>query len=161
VGLITISDRASSGEYPTGDLSGKAMRECCEQYPNYYEISEQIIVPDEKEKIKQALLGMTEKGYNLIFTSGGTGFFERDITPEATLEVIERRAESLANYILMESMKLVPTACLSRAVVGTKGKTMIINLPGKPKAVKENYEILMRNNVLIHALGQLKGTEKH
>jgi molybdopterin adenylyltransferase len=153
VGLITISDRASSGEYPTGDLSGKAMRECCEQYPHFYEIAEQTIVADDKEKIKETLISMSDKGFNLVFTSGGTGFFERDITPEATLEVIERRAESLANYILMESMKIVPTACLSRAVVGTRGKTMIINLPGKPKAVKENFEILMRSHVLIHALG--------
>lgn len=117
---------------------------------------------DEKDQIKHALIEMCdEMGCNLVFTSGGTGFFERDITPEATLEVIHRRAESLANYILMESMKIVPTACLSRAVIGTRGKTMIINLPGKPKAVKENIEILMRNNVLVHALGQLKGTDKH
>lgn len=126
-----------------------------------YEIVEQTIIPDEKDKIKEALLSMCSQGYNLVLTSGGTGFFERDITPEATLEVLERRAESLQSYVLMESMKLVPTACLSRAAMGTRGKTMIINLPGKPKAVKENFEILMRNGVLVHALGQLKGTDKH
>ncbi|CDW71322.1 molybdopterin biosynthesis [Stylonychia lemnae] len=162
VGIITISDRASSGEYPTGDLSGQAMRQCCESFPHYYNIIQQTIVSDDKEKIKGELLRMSDElKCNLVLTSGGTGFFERDITPEATLEVIERRAESLANYILIESMKIVPTACLSRAVIGTRGKTMIINLPGKPKAVKENFEILMRSNVLIHALGQLKGTDKH
>lgn len=98
---------------------------------------------------------------NLIFTSGGTGFYSRDNTPEATLEVIEKRADPLVFYVIQESCKLVPTACLSRAVIGSKGKTLIVNLPGKPKAVKENFEILMRNGILIHALGQLKGTDKH
>lgn len=98
---------------------------------------------------------------NLIFTSGGTGFFERDNTPEATIEVIEKRADPLMVYVIQESCKLVPTACLSRAVIGSKGKTLIVNLPGKPKAVKENFEILMRKGILIHALGQLKGTDKH
>jgi molybdopterin adenylyltransferase len=98
---------------------------------------------------------------NLIFTSGGTGFFERDVTPEATLEVIEKRADPLIIYVIQESCKIVPTACLSRAIIGSRGKTLIINLPGKPKAVKENFEILMRKGILIHALGQLKGTDKH
>lgn len=95
----------------------------------------------------------------MIFTSGGTGFNVRDITPEATLDVIERRSHSLSTYVLVESMKIVPTACLSRSVIGTRGKTMIINLPGKPNAARENIEILMRNNILIHALGTLKGTD--
>ena len=108
---------------------------------------------DEKDQIKVELLRMSDLGLNLVFTSGGTGFFERDVTPEATSEVIEKRADNLVVYVMQESMKLVPTACLSRAVIGTRGKTMIINLPGKPKAVKENFEILMRNGILIHALG--------
>lgn len=95
VGLITISDRASSGQYPTGDLSGKQMRESCESYPGVFSISEQVIVSDEKELIKEALVKMSEKGYTLILTSGGTGFFDRDVTPEATQEVIEKRADSM------------------------------------------------------------------
>lgn len=95
---------------------------------------------------------MCDKGYALVLTSGGTGFFERDVTPEATIEIIEKKADSLITFILSESMKIVPTACLSRAVAGMRGKTLIINLPGKPKAVKENFEILMRNGVLLHAL---------
>ena len=159
VGLITVSDRASAGLYPTGDLSGLAMRECCESYPNFFGVAKQVIVSDTKEIIKEALLSMLD--CNLVFTSGGTGFFERDVTPEATLEVIEKKAESLVFYVIQESCKIVPTACLSRAVIGTRGKTLIINLPGKPKAVKENFEILMRKGILIHALGQLKGTDKH
>lgn len=88
VGLITVSDRASSGEYPTGDLSGKAMKESCNEFPDTYEVVEQTIVNDDKERIKNTLIEMCDKGYSLVLTSGGTGFFERDVTPEATLEVI-------------------------------------------------------------------------
>ena len=147
--------------YPTGDLSGQAMRECCESFPNFFQVAKQQIVSDEKEQIVKALKEMCGEGYNLVVTSGGTGFFERDITPEATLEVIEKRADSLVQYVIQESCKIVPTACLSRAVIGMKGKTMIVNMPGKPKAVKENFEILMRKGILIHALSQLKGGDKH
>lgn len=136
------------------------MRECCESFPNFFAIDKQVIVSDSKEGIKEALSSMIDR-CNLVFTSGGTGFSERDNTPEATLEVIEKRADSLVFYVIQESCKIVPTACLSRAVIGSKGKTMIVNLPGKPKAVKENFEILMRKGILIHALGQLKGTDKH
>lgn len=98
VGLITVSDRASAGEYPTGDLSGVAMRECCEGFPNFFHISKQVIVNDTKERIKEALLAMLD--CNLVLTSGGTGFFERDNTPEATLEVIEKKADSLVFYVI-------------------------------------------------------------
>jgi molybdopterin adenylyltransferase len=89
----------------------------------------------------------------LILTSGGTGFAQRDVTPEATKLVIDRYAESLFQYMIGEAVKIVPTACLSRGIIGMKGKTMIVNLPGKPKAVKENMDILMKNNILTHALG--------
>jgi molybdopterin adenylyltransferase len=159
VGLITVSDRASLGQYPTGDLSGQAMRECCESYPNFFHIAKQVIVDDSKINIKNAISEMLD--FNLVFTSGGTGFFERDNTPEVTSEIIEKRADALMVYVTQESCKIVPTACLSRAIIGSKGKTLIVNLPGKPKAVKENFEILMRKGILIHALGQLRGTDKH
>jgi molybdenum cofactor synthesis domain-containing protein len=137
------------------------MKDCCNEHSDLYEVTEQIIVSDDKEKIKHALISLCDKACNLVLTSGGTGFFERDVTPEATTEVIERKADSLMTYILTESMKFVPTACLSRAVAGMRGKTLIINLPGKPKAVKENFEILMRNGMLVHALRQLNGGDKH
>jgi molybdopterin adenylyltransferase len=152
VGLITVSDRASLGQYPTGDLSGQAMRECCESYPNFFGIAKQVIVDDSKDNIREAMLSMVGQ-CNLVFTSGGTGFFERDNTPEVTSEIIEKRADALMVYVTQESCKIVPTACLSRAIIGSKGKTLIVNLPGKPKAVKENFEILMRKGILIHALG--------
>ena len=98
---------------------------------------------------------------DLILTSGGTGFSVRDVTPEATLQVIDRKADSLAQYMIQEAIKIVPSACLSRAVIGMKHKTMIVNLPGKPKAVKENFDILMKNSILAHALGSMVGTDKH
>lgn len=98
---------------------------------------------------------------DLIFTSGGTGFAIRDVTPEATASVIDRRADSLSSYVIGEAVKIVPTACLSRGIIGMRGKTMIVNFPGKPKAVKENFEILMRNNVLYHAVNLLKGSSSH
>jgi len=98
VGLITISDRASLGEYPTGDLSGQAMRDCCESFPNFFDITKQVIVNDNKDNIKSALVSMLD--CNLIFTSGGTGFYERDNTPEATLEVIDKRADPLVMYVI-------------------------------------------------------------
>ena len=97
----------------------------------------------------------------MILTSGGTGFAERDVTPEATTQILDKKAESLTQFMIQEAIKIVPTACLSRGIIGMKGRTMIVNLPGKPKAVKENFEILMRNNVLLHALGQLRGSDKH
>lgn len=95
---------------------------------------------------------------DMILTSGGTGFTERDITPEATLDIIDRKADSMSQYMISEALKYTPMACLSRGVIGMKGKTMIINLPGKPKAVKENLEILMRNGLLLHALAYLKSS---
>ena len=98
---------------------------------------------------------------DLVLTSGGTGFAQRDVTPEATLQIIDRHADALSQYVAAESIKITPMACLSRGIIGMKDKTMIVNLPGKPKAVKENMEILMRNNLLLHALGLLKGTDSH
>lgn len=135
------------------------MKECCESFPNFFHVHKQVIVNDEKDNIKESLMSMLD--CNLVFTSGGTGFFERDVTPEATLEVIQKRADSLVMYVINESCKIVPSACLSRAVIGSRGKTLIVNLPGKPKAVKENFEILMRKGILVHALAQLKGGDKH
>jgi len=98
---------------------------------------------------------------NLILTSGGTGFSPRDITPEATLQVIEKRADSLTQLLQQESLKITPMACLSRAVCGVRGNTLIINLPGKPKAVRENWTILMNKNVLLHALALVVGEALH
>ena len=97
VGLITISDRASLGQYPTGDLSGQAMRECCESYPNFFHVYKQMISDDSKPNIKSAIEDMLD--CNLVLTSGGTGFFERDNTPEVTSEIIEKRADALMVYV--------------------------------------------------------------
>ena len=92
------------------------------------------------------------KDCDLILTSGGTGFSDRDVTPEATIEVIQKRADSLVAYLMQEATKRAPMACLSRLVIGIKDKTLIVNLPGKPKAVKEDLEILMNKGILLHAI---------
>ena len=99
-----------------------------------------------------AILNFKKAGCHLILTSGGTGFAPRDVTPEATLGLITKRADQLVMYMNNEAVKIAPTACLSRGVIGMIDNTMIVNLPGKPKAVTENFEILMRKNVIVHAI---------
>ena len=91
---------------------------------------------------------------DLIMTSGGTGFATSDITPEAVLPLVWKRAGSLEGYLLMEAQKITPMACLSRGLIGVleNKKTMIVCLPGKPKAVSENMQILLKNGILVHAI---------
>jgi molybdenum cofactor synthesis domain-containing protein len=102
------------------------------------------IIPDEIERIKDALIHWAdEMGLDLILTTGGTGFAPRDVTPEATKAVIEREAPGLAEAMRAESLKVTPHAMLSRAVAGIRGRTLIINLPGSPKAVRENLETIL------------------
>ena len=118
------------------------------------------IVPDEIPAIQAAIKEAVEKKVDLVLTSGGTGFAPRDVTPEATLPLITKRADSLTEYMLREAGKITPMAALSRCLIGVivteTNSTMVINLPGKPKAVKENFEILQRKGVLGHALSQMK-----
>lgn len=102
---------------------------------------------------------------NLILTSGGTGFGPRDVTPEAVEALVSRRADSLTQYMITEACKITPMACLSRAVIGTihsgNRDVILVTLPGKPKAVIENMDILMRNGVLKHAVKQTMNGDKH
>jgi len=149
VAIITVSDKGSKGERE--DLSGKVIKEmvCSWAEVVYYQI-----VPDEKEEIKKAILEATFKA-DLILTNGGTGLHPRDVTPDATREVIEREIPGIAEAMRSEGYKKTKTAILSRAVAGIKGKTLIINLPGSPKAVKESLEVVME--ALPHALDKIKG----
>mmetsp|Transcript_44200 Transcript_44200/g.32184 ORF Transcript_44200/g.32184 Transcript_44200/m.32184 type:complete len:124 (-) Transcript_44200:35-406(-) len=117
---------------------------------DHFQVQKQIVVPDEKEKIQEAIVDSLE--CHLILTSGGTGFTKRDVTPEATAELLEKRADSISQFINLEAVKIVPNACLSRGVAGVIGNTFVLNLPGSPKAVKENLEIIMRKNILLHIL---------
>jgi len=136
IGVITASDRASAGIY--ADKSGKAIMDTMKEYlKNEFEIFYSCI-PDEFAKIKEALIDMCDnKDCDLVVTTGGTGPAKRDITPEATEEVCEKMLPGFGELMRSVSLKYVPTAILSRQSAGIRGKTLIINLPGKPKSIRE------------------------
>jgi len=147
IGLLTISDRGASGEYE--DRSGPLMAKIIsEKTP--WKIGRQMIVPDDLETIISILIGWSDEGLNLILTSGGTGFAPRDITPEATRQVIHRETPGIAEALRAESLKVTRHAMLSRGVSGIRFSTLIINLPGSPKAIRENLDVLLP--ILPHAL---------
>jgi molybdenum cofactor synthesis domain-containing protein len=140
VGIITVSDKGSKGERT--DASGPAIEEMIKQIGG--KVEKYIIIPDEKKEIMEAIMEMSDNlGLNLIFTTGGTGFSKRDVTPEATLEVIERHVPGIPEAMRARSMQITPKAMLSRAQAGIRKQTLIINLPGSPKGVRENLEIII------------------
>ncbi|MBQ3537110.1 MAG: MogA/MoaB family molybdenum cofactor biosynthesis protein [Clostridia bacterium] len=149
--VLTVSDRCSGGV--AEDRSGRLLSELLAPFG---EVKEYKIVPDEMKDITEALIFMSDTvKSDVIFTTGGTGFAPRDITPEATKTVIERETPGISEAIRYESLKITPKAMLSRAVSGIRGKTLIINLPGSPKAVRESLEIVLP--VLPHAVETLSG----
>jgi molybdopterin adenylyltransferase len=147
VGVLTVSDRASQGEYV--DASGPLIVDIIGRRLGWLIVRESII-SDNLEGIADQLLNWCDEGVNLILTTGGTGFSPRDGTPEATLQVIIKQAPGISEILRQESLKVTQHAMLSRAVAGIRHRTLIINLPGSPKAVKENLDILIP--VLPHAL---------
>nr|WP_300006184.1 MogA/MoaB family molybdenum cofactor biosynthesis protein [Tissierella sp.] len=139
-GIITCSDKGFKGERE--DLSGALIRDILEEAG--YFVERFVVVPDEKDKIKEELILMSDSlGLDLILTTGGTGFSPRDITPEATLEVMDRNAEGIAQAIRSYSLSITKRAMLSRAVSVIRGNTLIVNMPGSPKAVKEALEYIL------------------
>ena len=153
IGILTISDRGASGEYE--DRSGPLIAQLLTENTNW-PITHQGIIPDEYQTIVDMLEAWCNEGVNLLLTSGGTGFSPRDVTPEATKRVITREAPGIAEALRAESLKITQHAMLSRAVAGIRGETLIINLPGSPKAVQENLQILLP--ILPHALELLTHT---
>ena len=150
VAVLTLSDKGSRGERE--DLSGPLIEDMLKRIDaevKFYEI-----LPDEKENLKQKLIKYSEKA-DLIFTTGGTGLSPRDVSPEATLEVIDRQIPGIAEAMRAEGLKNTSRAMLSRAVAGVKGRSLIINLPGSPKAVKENLAVIL--DVIPHAIEKIKG----
>ncbi|HUS94592.1 MAG TPA: MogA/MoaB family molybdenum cofactor biosynthesis protein [Patescibacteria group bacterium] len=147
VGVLTVSDRASQGEYD--DASGPLIVDIIGRRLGW-SIAKESIVSDNLQIISERLLDWCDNGVNLILTSGGTGFSPRDVTPEATRQVIIKEAPGIAEVLRQESIKVTQHAMLSRAVAGIRGRSLIINLPGSPKAVKEGLDILIP--VLPHAL---------
>jgi len=151
---ITVSDACARGERE--DASGKALVELLGALPA--EIVDSKILPDDLEPLSELLKSYADRGdVNLIITTGGTGFSPRDNTPEATLAVIEREAPGLAEAMRSETLKHTPMAMISRGVCGIRGQTLIINLPGSPKAVRESFAVV--KPVLNHAIALLKGQQ--
>jgi len=152
-GVLTISDRSARGE--RADESGPVIRQIVEQELGG-QVVEYTIVPDDLDLIAATLVRWSDElKLDVILTTGGTGFARRDVTPEATLRVIERRAPGLEEAMRAESIKHTVHAMLSRAVAGIRGQTIIINLPGSPKAVRENMAVILP--ALPHGLRLLRG----
>jgi molybdopterin adenylyltransferase len=151
VGILTVSDKGARGERE--DRSGPAIREMIEAAGG--EVVRTKIVPDEREDIRSALMAWSDEGLDLVLTTGGTGFSPRDWTPEATKSVIEREAPGLPEAMRRAGAEKTPTAMLSRAAAGIRRATLIVNLPGSEKAVRECLAVLLP--ALPHAVDILRG----
>jgi len=151
-GILTVSDKGAVGERQ--DKSGEAIHDLLAGAD--IGIANYAVIPDDKELIIARLAQWADEGnLDLLFTTGGTGLAPRDVTPEATLCVVDRIVPGLAEAMRAESLKKTPMAMLSRAVVGTRGKCLIINLPGSPRAVRECLQVILP--ALSHAVETLKG----
>jgi molybdopterin adenylyltransferase len=151
VGILTVSDKGARGERE--DRSGPAIREMMEAAGG--EIVRAKIVPDEQGEIRAVLIEWSDEGLDLILTTGGTGFSPRDWTPEATKAVLDRETPGIAEAIRRAGMEKTPTAMLSRAAAGIRKRTLIVNLPGSEKAVRESLEAILP--ALPHGIEVLKG----
>jgi molybdopterin adenylyltransferase len=151
VGILTVSDKGARGERE--DRSGLAIREMMEAAGG--EIVRAKIVPDEQDEIRAALIDWSDEGLDLILTTGGTGFSPRDWTPEATKAVLERETPGIAEAMRRAGLEKTPTAMLSRAAAGIRKRTLIVNLPGSEKAVRESLEAILP--ALPHGIEILKG----
>ncbi len=151
--VITVSDKGARGQRV--DTSGPAI--CAILEEKGYDVVYTSIIPDEMERIKAELIACAdEKCVGLVLTSGGTGFSPRDITPEATLAVVERETRGIPEAMRLESLKITPRGCLSRSAAGIRGRTLIVNLPGSEKAAREN--LLAVIGALDHGLEMLSGS---
>ena len=152
VGILTVSDRCSRGEQE--DKSGEVIRKVMSRFEG--RVVEYAIVPDEKENITRKLIEWSDDGgIDIIITTGGTGLAERDVTPEATLEVIGKTVPGLSETMRAKNIKRTPHAMLSREVCGVRDKTLIVNLPGSQNAVKECLLVILP--ALPHAIEVIKG----
>lgn len=151
IAILTISDRSAAGQRE--DISGPALQAVVEEQG--WHVAKIGIIPDEKQSIQDKLTEIADGGgVDVILTTGGTGFAERDITPEATRAIIDRPAPGLTEAMRAESLKITPHAMLSRAAAGIRGTTLIVNLPGSPKGAVENLQVILP--VLPHAVKLLQ-----
>lgn len=153
VGIITSSDKGSRNERI--DKSGEAIKEIVEKAG--LKVEKYIILPDEREMLSKEMINMADKlKLNLVLTTGGTGFSVRDVTPEATKDVIEREVPGIPEAIRQYSLTITKRAMLSRAIAGIRKQTLIVNLPGSEKAVRESLEYCI--DTLIHGIEILIGS---
>jgi len=153
-GIITVSDKGSRGERE--DLSGREIEQLLLEIS--IQATEYDIIPDEREVIGNTLIRyVDEKKIDLIITTGGTGVSPRDVTPDATLDVIEQEIPGMAEAMRRESTAKTPHGMISRAVVGIRKQSLIVNLPGSPRAVRENLSVILP--ALRHAIEKIKGDE--
>jgi molybdenum cofactor synthesis domain-containing protein len=153
-GVVTVSDKGHAGERK--DVSGPLLADILCKIGA--EVVHQEIVPDEQSEIERVLIEMADEArLDLVVTTGGSGLTPRDVTPEATLAVIEREAPGLAEALRFEGYRKTPLAVLSRGVAGVRGRTLIVNLPGSPKAVREGMETLAP--ILPHAVKMVRGAD--
>lgn len=152
--VVTVSDGVSAGTRQ--DESGEALASRLESAG--YEVTHRTVVADDAGAIARTIRGYVDQ-VNLLVTTGGTGFGPRDVTPEATLQVVEKQAPGMMMLMLSTGMESTPMAALSRGVVGSAGRTLIVNLPGSPKGATENLEALLV--VIPHALDLLAGETEH
>jgi molybdenum cofactor synthesis domain-containing protein len=151
IGVLTLSDKGSAGQRV--DESGPLVKELLVGIGDVVRFD---LLPDETSAITEKLKEWSDDlGLSLIVTTGGTGLTPRDVTPQATLEVIDYEVPGMAELMRMESLKKTPHAVLSRAVVGVRGQTLIVNLPGSPKAAEENLSVLLKS--IPHALAKIAG----
>ena len=149
--VLTVSDRSACGERP--DESGPVAAAMLAAAG--YQVAAQSVVPDERGEIEAAPTALSDSGTALIVTTGGTGFSPRDVTPEATAAVCQRMVPGIPEAMRLASLAVTPRAMLSRAVAGIRDRTLIVNLPGSPKAVRENLEAVLP--ALRHGLEVLRG----
>lgn len=152
VGILTVSDKGSQGQRP--DVSGQVIRDSISRLDSH--VVKYEIIPDEEETIVNKLTDWADAGkIDVILTTGGTGLSHRDVTPEATLFVVDKVVPGLAEAMRAKTFEITPMAILSRAVAGVRGKCLIINLPGSPKAVQECLEVILP--AITHAVEIIKG----
>lgn len=154
--ILTVSDKGSRGERKDG--TGPAIENELKNNEKEYVISSYKIVPDDKQDIEKELIYFCDElKVDLVFTNGGTGFSERDVTPEATQNVIEKFVPGIGEAMRTKSLAITPKAMLSRSIAGIRGKTLIINLPGSPKAAVENLQFILP--AIPHGIGILTGRD--
>ena len=155
VGILTVSDKGARGERE--DTSGAAIREMLSTLDVTVERYE--VIADDRPAVADRLIAWADHGLDLIVTTGGTGLGPRDVTPEATRDAVQYEVPGMTEAMRQEGLKHTPMAMLSRAVVGVRGRTLIVNLPGSPRGVRQNLAVLLP--VLPHALETLRGQTEH